>query len=50
MLFEELHFTGRQLHFRVTIQFITLREDRIVEEINGKKKSKIKDNKFTLNS
>ena len=42
MLFEELHFTGRQLHFRVTIQFITLREDRIVEEINGKKKKQNK--------
>ena len=40
MLFEKLHFTGRQLHFRVIIKFITLREDRIVEEINGEKKAK----------
>ena len=39
MLLQELHFTGRELRFRVTIQFITLREERIVDEINGKEKS-----------
>ena len=48
MLLQELRFTGRELHFRFTIQFITLREERIMEEINGKeKKCKIKDSKFT---
>ena len=31
--------TIKELHFRVTIQFITLREERIVEEINGKEKN-----------
>ena len=51
MLLQELRFTGRELPFRVTIQFITLREERIVEEINGKeKKCKIKDSEFTSNS
>ena len=39
MLLQELDFTGRELHFTITIQFITLREERIVEEINGKEKS-----------
>ena len=39
MLLQELHFTGRELRFRVTIQLITLREERIVDEINGKEKS-----------
>ena len=34
-----IRFTGKELHFRVTIQFITLREERIVDEINGKEKS-----------
>ena len=38
-LLQELRFTGRELHFSVTIQFITLREERIVDEINGKEKS-----------
>ena len=38
MLLQELRFTGREFYFRVTIQFITLREERIVEEIKGKKK------------
>ena len=38
MLLQELHFTGRELHFRVTLQFITWREERIVEKINGKEK------------
>ena len=27
MLLQELRFTGRELHFRVTIQFITLRQE-----------------------
>ena len=31
--------TIRELHFRVTVQFITLGEERIVEEINGKEKN-----------
>ena len=39
MLLQKLRFTGRELHFRVTIQFITLREERIVDEINGKEKT-----------
>ena len=39
MLLQELCFTGRELHFRVTIQFISLREERIVEEINGKEEN-----------
>ena len=39
MLLQQLHLTSRKLHFKVTIWFITLREDRIVEEINGKEKS-----------
>ena len=44
MLLQEHCFSGRELHFKVTMQFITLREKRIVEEINGEeKKSKIKD-------
>ena len=51
MLLQELRCTGREPHFRVTIQFITLREERIVKEINGKeKKCKMKDSEFTLNS
>ena len=44
MLLQDICFTGRELNFRATIQFITLREEHIVEEINGKrKKCKIKD-------
>ena len=39
MLRQELHLNGRELHFRVTIWFITLREERVVEEIDGKEKS-----------
>ena len=39
MLLQDLCFTGRELNFRITIQFITLREERIVEEINGKEKN-----------
>ena len=39
MLLQELRVTGRELHFRVTIQFITLREKRIVDEINEKEKT-----------
>ena len=39
MLLYELRFTGRELHFRVTIQIIILREERIVEGINGKEES-----------
>ena len=27
MLLQELRFTGRELHFRVTIKFITLRQE-----------------------
>lgn len=51
MLRQELCFSGRELHFRVTTEFITLRRELIVEEINGKeKKCKIKDSQFTLNS
>ena len=38
MLLQEVHFTGRKLHFRATIKFIILREERIVEEITGKEK------------
>ena len=38
MLLQELRFTGRELHLRVTILFITLREKRIVDEINEKEK------------
>ena len=38
MLLQEPRFTGRELHFRVTIQFITLKEERIVEKINEKEK------------
>ena len=38
MLLQELHFTGTEFHFRVTLQFITQREERIVEKINGKEK------------
>ena len=34
-----IRFTGKELHFRVTIQFITLREEHILDEINGKEKS-----------
>ena len=34
-----IRFTGKELHFRVTIQFITLREERILDKINGKEKS-----------
>ena len=50
MLRQELCFSGRELHFRVTTEFITLRRELIVEEINGKeKKCKIKDSQFTLN-
>ena len=37
MLLQELRFTGRELHFRVTIQLITLRKERIVEKIYRKK-------------
>ena len=40
MLLQELRFTGRELHFRVTIQLITLRKERIVEKIYRKKKNK----------
>ena len=36
MLPYELRFTGRELHLTVTMQVITLTEERIVEEINGK--------------
>ena len=46
MLLQDLCFTGRELNFRATVQFITLREEHIVEEINGKRKKckiKIKD-------
>ena len=51
MLLGKLCFTGKELHFRVTIQFITLKEERIVEENNRKeKKYKIKDSEFSLNS
>ena len=39
MLLQELRFTGRELHFRVTIHFIIWREERIVEEINGREKN-----------
>ena len=39
MLLQELRFTGRELHFRVTIHFIIQREERIVEEINGREKN-----------
>ena len=39
MLLQELHLNGRELHFRVTIWFITLREERVVEEIDGKEKT-----------
>ena len=39
MLLGKLCFTGKELHFRVTIQFITLKEERIVDEINGKENS-----------
>ena len=38
-LLQELSFTGKELCFRVTIQFITLKDERIVDEINGKEKS-----------
>ena len=38
-LLQELSFTGKELRFRVTIQFITLKDERIVDEINGKEKS-----------
>ena len=51
MLLQELRFTGRELHFRVTIQFITLREECLVEKIIGKeKKCKKKNSEFILNS
>ena len=39
MLLQELRFTGRELDFRVTIHFIIQREERIVEEINGREKN-----------
>ena len=39
MLHQVLRVTGRELHFRVTIEFITLKEEHIVEEINGKEKN-----------
>ena len=39
MLLVKLCLTGKELHFRVTIQFITLKEERIVDEINGKENS-----------
>ena len=39
MLLQELCFTGRELHFSVTIKFITLREEHNVVEINGKEKN-----------
>ena len=39
MLFQELRLSGRELHFRLTIQFYILREERIVDEINEKEKS-----------
>ena len=39
MLLQELRFTDRELHFRVTVQFIPLRKKCIVEEINGKEKN-----------
>ena len=38
-MLQELRFTGSELRFRVTIQFITLREERIVEEIIWKEKN-----------
>ena len=51
MLRQELCIIGRELHFRVTTEFIIFRRELIVEEINGKeKKCKIKDSQFTLNS
>ena len=42
MLRQELCFSGRELHFRVTTEFITLRRELIVEEINGKGKKNAK--------
>ena len=40
MLLRKIRLTGRELHSRVTMQFIiTLREERIVDEINGKENS-----------
>ena len=38
MLLQEPCFMGTKLHFNVTIEFITLREKLIVEEINEKKR------------
>ena len=38
MLLQELCLNGGELHFRLTIQFIILREERIVDEINDKEK------------
>ena len=38
MLLQELRLNGRELHFRLTIQFIILREERILDEINDKEK------------
>ena len=50
MLLEELRFVGRESHFRVTKQFITLMEMRILEKINGKdRKCNIKESELTLN-
>ena len=38
MWLQELHFTGRELLFGVTIHFIPLRKKRIKEKVNGKEK------------
>ena len=51
MFYQKLRFTGRELHFRFTVQFITLMGVRILEEINGKdKECNIKESELNLNS